>query len=207
MAANRIMRGGGGGCWPGRRSRPALLGALALLGVLAALALAGCGGGGDSSSGSSAAEAEKAADGEVLNQILARQEAAVLAYADALRGINEPFLPIARQFQAQESEHIDATLKALRGIGEKAEPEEETIPRPALRDEADYLTFLYELESATIEAESTAIVKLSAAGARAMLAATMANQAQHLVLLRRALGAGPAEWVPEAFENGTAAAP
>jgi hypothetical protein len=40
-----------------------------------------------------------------------------------------------------------------------------------------------------------------------LMAATIANQAQHLVLLRRALGAKPAESVPAPFENGTAAAP
>ena len=195
------MRDGGGGCRPGRRRRPALLLALAALAL--SLALVGCGGGG----GSSTAATEKAADGEVLSQVLSRQEAAVLAYADALRGISEPFLNVARQFQAQEEEHVDATVKALRGIGEKAEPEAEEIPRGRLHDEADYLRFLYELESATIELESTAIVKLTAAGARAMIAATMANQAQHLVLLRRALGAKPGETVPSAFENGSSAAP
>ena len=34
-----------------------------------------------------------------------------------------------------------------------------------------------------------------------------ANQAQHLVLLRRALGADAARNVPEAFETGETAAP
>jgi hypothetical protein len=188
------MRGGGG-----RRSLVALAATLALAAMLVA-----CGGGGG---GSSTAVAEHEADGEVLNQVLARQESAVLAYADAMHGISEPFLDIARQFQAQEEEHVDATLKALRAIGEQAEPEAEEIPRGHPRVEADYLRFLYELESATIEEESTAIVKLTAAGARSMIAATMANQAQHLVLLRRALGAKPDESVPSAFENGTSAAP
>jgi hypothetical protein len=34
-----------------------------------------------------------------------------------------------------------------------------------------------------------------------------ANQAQRLVLIRRALGAGAPELVPEAFETGETAAP
>ena len=40
-----------------------------------------------------------------------------------------------------------------------------------------------------------------------LLASTMANQAQHLVWLRRALGAKPLETFPEAFEDGSVAAP
>ncbi len=201
MEANRITRVGGGAGRLGHRTRRALLIAAAIL--AAASFLAACGGGGSDSS----AEAERAADGEVLNQVLGRQEAAVIAYADALRGIGEPLLRIARQFQAQEEEHVDATLKALRGVGAQPEPEAVEIPRGRLRQRADYLRFLYELESGTIEEESTAVAELSSAAARTMIAATVANQAQHLVLLRRALGAKPAETVPEAFENGTAAAP
>jgi Ferritin-like domain len=202
MAANRIMRDGGGACRLGPGARRALL-AAAILAVAALLAA--CGGGGGDDSGTAAAE--KAADGEILNEVLSRQEGAVLAYADALRGIDEPFLPIARGFQAQEEEHADATLRALRVVGEPAEPEAEEIPRGPLRDEADYLRFLYELESATIEEESSAVVRLTSVTARTILTATIANQAQHLVLLRRALGAKAAETVPEAFENGTATAP
>ena len=40
-----------------------------------------------------------------------------------------------------------------------------------------------------------------------MLATTVANQAQHLVLLRRGLGADSLETVPGAFENGMTPAP
>jgi len=196
------MQGGGGVARLRRRSRRALLGA-ALVCALAST-LAACGGGGDSSS---AAAAEAAADGEVLNQVLGRQEAAVIAYADALRGIGEPFLRIARQFQAQEEEHVDATLKALRGVGALPEPEAEEIPRGRLRARRDYLRFLYELESGTIEEESAAVAELASSAARTTIAATIANQAQHLVLLRRALGAKPVETVPDAFENGTTPAP
>ncbi|MGE5407024.1 MAG: ferritin-like domain-containing protein [Syntrophothermus sp.] len=192
MAANRIMRGGAT-----RRS------AIALAALIAATALASCGGG----QGPTTAALDKAGDGEALNAILSRQLGAVAAYEQSLRGIGPPYLALARRFLAQEQEHVDATLKALRGTGVPAEAEPERIPTGRPRHQQDYLRFLYELESATIEAEVGAIGQLTAPAARTMLAATVADQAQHLVWLRRALGAKPIDTFPGAFENGTAAAP
>lgn len=170
-----------------------------------AAALAGCGGAGDQ--GPTGAVADRSGDAVVLNQVLSRQEAAVHAYRDATRWLSMPFLRMARRFQAQEEEHVDATMKALRGIGEAADPEPEAISTHQVRSQAAALAFLYGVEQATIEAESSAIGALSAPAARTLLAATMANQAQHLVWLRRALGAKPLETVPEAFESGSVAAP
>lgn len=172
--------------------------------VLAA-ALAGCGGG--EGTGSSTAVADSKGDAVILNRILARQEAAVGAYREAMRWLRMPFLDFARRFQAQEEEHVDATIKALRALGEAADPEPEEIMAQQLRSRADALAFLDQLERGTIEAENSAIGALSAPAARMLLASTMANQAQHLVWLRRALGAKPLETFPEAFESGSAAAP
>lgn len=186
-----------------RRARGVAAAALALA-VLAA-ALAGCGGKEDH--GPTTAVPDRSGDAAILNRILGRQEAAVVAQQAAMRWLSEPVLSLARRFQAQEEAHVDATMKALRGLGEPAAPPAEQIPAGALRSRADALRFLYELERATIEAESSAIGELSAPAARMLLAATMANQAQHLVWLRRALGAKPGETVPRPFENGSLAAP
>ena len=181
--------------------RRALLPALA---ALAAAALLGaCGSGG----GTTTAAPDKVADAEVLNQILGRQTAAVAAYDHSLRGLGGQALEIARLFRAQEQEHADAILKALRRLDAKAEPASEEISASGLESEAEYLNFLYELESATIEAELSGVVKLTSASPRSLLATTAANQAQHLVLLRRLLGAKSIETVPAPFENGTTPAP
>lgn len=181
---------------------------LALL-VAAALAapLGGCGGGDDQSAPSTSAAVEKEEDGAVLNEVLSRQTAAVAAYEAALPALALRTTRLALLFRSQEQEHIDGILKALRGLGEADERAPETIEADGLKSQNDYLRFFYEIESATIEAETTAIAKLNAASARALLAGTVANQAQHLVLLRRALGARPTNWVPSPFENGTAPAP
>jgi Ferritin-like domain len=193
MIQNRIMRA-------------AALRRALLLGIAVgacAVALVACGGGADTSP----AVTDKAADAEVLNEILARQTAAVAAYDHTLDGLGGRSLALARVFRAQEQEHVDAILKALRSLGEAAEPAAETIEKTGLEAEGEYLEFLYGMESATIEAEQSAIARLTGAASRSMLATTVANQAQHLVLLRRALGARPLEAVPRAFEDGTTPAP
>jgi hypothetical protein len=186
MAPNRIMRG--------RAVRRALL--LGAIATALATSFVGCGGG----SGDSAVD--KAGDVWVLNEILGRQLAAVEAYGAALPALEGADLAMARAFRAQEQEHVDATTKTLRGLEGEADPPAETIEAGELSTRADALGFLYELESATIDAELNAVAKLTIAWPRPLIAAMAANQAQRLVLIRRARGAPPLETVPEAFETG-----
>ena len=191
--------------------------ALAVLLVLLAAAglLAGCGGGGSSAPTSAASitdaspmpSAEESADAALLNHVLARQEAAVVAYRHVIPKLAPRLAHLAGYFRAQEQEHVDAVLKAMRGLKSKAEPSEEEIEVGELGSDRERLEFLYEVESATIDEELSAISELEASWPRSLLSTTVANQAQHLTLLRQALGAGPLASVPVPFENGTAAAP
>jgi ferritin-like protein len=192
MAPNRIMRN--------RPARRALL--LGATWLLLAAALGACGGGG-SSSGSS----DKERDVHTLNEILGRQLAVVAAYAEVLPTLHGADLATAQQFRAQEQEHVDATTKTLRGIGGEADPPPETIEADNLKTRADSLEFLYEMESATLDAELGAVGKLTVDWPRPLLASMAANNAQHLVRLRQALGAKPLETVPSAFETGEIPAP
>jgi hypothetical protein len=193
MAPNRIMRD--------RAMRRALL--LAVVIAVLATALSACGSG----SSDSTTAAEKEADAALLNEILGRQQGVVAAYPQALPYLHGTDLAAARQFRAQEQEHADATTKLLRGVGGEADPPTETIEANDLESRADALNFLYEMESATIDHELGAIDRLRATWPRPQLAAMAANQAQHLVLIRRALGAKPLETVPKAFETGETPAP
>jgi hypothetical protein len=187
MAANRIMRG--------RPVRRALVPALLCLGLLG-----GCGGGSDSAT-------DKAGDVRVLNEILARQLAAVDAYAEALPALRGAERSLARRFRAQEQEHVDATTKTLRGLDAEADPPSESVEAGDLATPREAMHFLYELESATIDAELSAVGRLTIGWPRPLVASMAANQAQRLVLIRRALGAGAHELVPEAFETGETPAP
>jgi hypothetical protein len=191
MAPNRITRG--------RGVRRALILATAVA-VLAG-AFSACGGGDDNPT------VDKEADVTVLNEILARQLAAVEAYGEVLPMLRGDELATAREFRSQEQEHVDATMKTLRGIGGEADPPSETIEADGLETRRDALTFLYELESATIDAELNAVGKLTIGWPRPLIASMAANQAQRLVLIRQMLGARPSELIPEAFETGETAGP
>jgi hypothetical protein len=196
MARNRITRGGAV-----RRGLVLALAALAL-----AAALAACGRGANDTNAATGPE-EKAADAEVLNEVLARQLGVVAAYPQAMIILDARTLALLRKLRAQEGEHADAIVKALRGLGEKAEATPEAIEAGKLKTRRDRLRFIFGMESATIALELTAISKLDSPGARSMLAATVGNQAEHLAILRRQLGAKPLATVPDAFETGAATAP
>jgi hypothetical protein len=194
MAPNRITLGGAV-----RRGLLALAGC-----ALAAAVLAGCGGSGGATT---TAVPDKAADTEILDGVLSRQIGAVAAYERALPALRGRALASAREFHAQEQEHVDAIVKALRGLGSKATSEPEEIESSGLGTQAGSLAFLYEVESVSIAYELSAVSKLTAPWPRALLGSIAANQAQHLVVLRRALGAGADELIPKAFESGTTPAP
>jgi hypothetical protein len=182
--------------------------------VLTVAVVAGCGSGGSgSTTAASVTDAdagpspEQAFDGEILNHVLGRQEAAIAAYGEVIPKLAPRLAHMAAYFRAQEQEHVDAVLKAMRGLKAGAEPSDEAIEVGDLKSDRERLVFLYEVESATIDEELSAISELEASWPRSLLSSTVANQAEHLTLLRQALGAGPLASVPEPFENGTAAPP
>ncbi len=192
MALNRITRTGAA-----RRASLLLVAAL-----VAIAALAGCGGG-----DSPAAVPDQAADAETLNNILARELAVVRAYERTFPLLHGAALASAREFRAAEQEHTNAIVRALRGLGEEAEPEEEEVQSEGLETQADALGFLYEVENVSIAYDLQAIARLTSPAPRSLLGSIAANQAQHLVVLRRALGANAAESIPGAFEDGGTPAP
>ena len=164
------------------------------------LALAGCGGGGDSGP----TDSEQAADAEILNGVLSRQLAAVGVYEEVIPALRGRDRLLALRFRAQEQEHADAIVKALRGLGAESEPEPEEIEAGELPSRAERLGRLYELEGATIDYELNAISDLASPWPRALLGAIVANQSQHRLVLRQLLGeADPGDPVPDAFEDGT----
>jgi hypothetical protein len=192
-------------------NRITLGGATAVCLMLAAL-LTGCGGGGSSTTtgieaASTAPAPVQSADGELLNKVLARQEGVVAAYEEVAPHLAPRFAHMASYFRAQEEEHVDAVVKALRGLQAPDESEPEEIEIGELKTDEERLVFLYELEGATIDAELSAISQLEAPWPRSLLASTVANQAQHQTLLRQALGAGPLASVPVPFEDGGAPPP
>jgi heme oxygenase len=193
MTWNRITRVGA--------ARRALLPLVIASNAIAALG--GCGGGGTTTT----TVPDTVADAELLNAVLARQLAVVRAYERTLPLLRGAALERGREFRADEQEHSNAIVRALRRLGEEATPEEEEVESEDLETQADALEFLYEVENASIAYDLKSIAKLTSSTPRALLASIAANQAQHLVVLRRALGATAAESIPEAFEDGGTPSP
>ena len=103
---------------------------------------------------------------------------------------------LARHLRDQEREHADGLARALRGLGGRRPPEptEPGTPAPG----AAFGPFAIAIENRLLAAYYDAMPRLRG-GLRQPLGSIMACEAQHLVVLRQALGRDP---LPQAFENG-----
>jgi bacterioferritin (cytochrome b1) len=170
---------------------------LATLGAIALLVLAaGCG-------GDSPSDSEKAADVEILNAALAWELTIAAAYERGLPLLRGSNAGVGRALRAQAQEHADAITRSIRGLGGESEPEPDELDYSEVKGQADLLALAYELENAALAAYLEAAPRLETAAPRTLAAALAASHAQHLVVLRQALGVGPAASIPEAFDPGT----
>jgi len=151
--------------------------------------------------------AQSDGDGAVLESAVGLEQTAVVAYDTAIgSGLLEASVAVVvRLVRDQEQEHADALSRALEDLGG-------TPPGPpaaadveglaAARSQEDILRFAVELENMAVMAYVDAHMKLQSPELLKTGTQIMANEGQHLVLLRQALGATPAQSVPSAFEAG-----
>jgi hypothetical protein len=171
--------------------------AAAILALCAAatLALFGCGQGAHT-------DPEKAADAAILNAALSQELTTAAAYARGLPLLRGRLRPLGRELRAQEQEYVDALTKAIRGVGGETEAEAGETDFSGVKTRAEFLTLAYELESAALAADLGAAPRLYTSAPRGLAASLASGHAQHLVLLRQALGAGPVASIPQAFDGG-----
>lgn len=149
-------------------------------------------------------------DGEILASAIRLERIAVLAYGVAIDSklLSPALVRVARRFRDHERAHADVLTTALTDRGGTPPP------APAVRDvdgvvkgvgdlrsQADVARFAIELELAAVAAYYDAQRRLVDAKLLQTGAAIMANEAQHLVVLRKAAEQPP---VPHAFETGAA---
>lgn len=163
-----------------------------------ALAATGCGKSGQGAK----TDPEKGSDAELLNAALARELTALDAYTRGLPLLKGSLAAVGREFRAHEQEYANAITKAIRGLGGETEAEREELDFSEVASRADFLALVYELENAALATYLDAAPRLFTEAPRTLAASLAAGHAQHLVVLRQALGAGLAESVPEAFESG-----
>jgi hypothetical protein len=168
------------------------------VGVAVALLLAGCGASGRGAE----TDPENAADVEVLNELLARELTTVAVYERALPLLRGERLAIAREFRGQTQAYVDALTKAIRGVGGETDAEASAPEEPAPRSGSDVLALAYEAENASAAQALDSVPHLETAAPRTLAAALTASHAQHVTVLRQALGADLAAAAPEPFEPG-----
>jgi rubrerythrin len=169
--------------------------AVVFLAVVAlALATAGC--------GDSGTDSEKAADVEVLNALFAQELTAVDAYEQGMSHLSGQGLAIAREFRGQDQAHIDGLTKAIRGLGGQVEAEASELEPPGPQSGQEALVLAYEEENVALSQAQDSAAHLEFDAPRTLAAALAASHAQHLAVLRQALGASPLAAVPNAFESG-----
>ncbi len=153
--------------------------------------------------------AEDDGDAPFMESAINLERSTVIAYDTLLdRGPLSPAVGgVLRRFRAHEQEHADALATALTDLGG-------TPPAPPkgvadvdkiveglgdVRSQAEVVNFLVELETATVAAYFDALSRVEEAKLLQSGASIMANEGQHLVVLRRAAGKDP---IPNALETG-----
>jgi rubrerythrin len=147
--------------------------------------------------------AEKSSDAEILNVAISQELTLVESFDLGLPLLRRSQArALFRQFIAQEREHIDGFTKAMRGLGGEVDAEPEAIDLSNVKSERDYLLFAYDLIGLQLTHFLDDVTHLQTRAPQSFAASIAASQAQHLVVLRRLLGAGLPESVPEAFDTG-----
>lgn len=153
--------------------------------------------------------AEAKGDTAILGRMIGLERVTVLAYDTAIEGgrLSPALLTVARTLRGHEQAHADALTTALTDLGGTPPPAPQGLAdvdkvAKGLGDaktQADVVSVLIELETATVAAYLDAQTKLVEARLLQTGASIMASEGQHLVVLRRAVGRDP---VPAAFETG-----
>ena len=163
-----------------------------LAAALAASALA--------SAGAAEARARPMGDREVLLGLLALEQRSVVVYEQIARSgkLSGSAAAAAALFGDQERRHVDALTQALRGMGATSLPKPPS-PQDARGDAGELIRLAAGHEMKCIRAYYEAHAKLRSPALLATAAGVMANEAQHLAVLRQLLGRDPS---PVAFVTG-----
>ncbi len=154
--------------------------------------------------------AQATGDAAILQRLINLEQVAVIAYGSAIgRGLLSPAAQrTARRFRDHEQQHADTLTTALTDLGGAplapakgiADVDEVAEGLADAKTQADVVNVLIEIELATVAAYHDAHAKLIEARLLQSCATIMANEGQHLVVLRTIVGVEP---IPNAFETGT----
>jgi len=155
------------------------------------------------------ARAQAGGDARILEGAIRLEQTAVFAYGVAYdSGTLQPHIArMLRRIRRQQREHASRLISALEHLGE-APPAKPTrvgqvkgLAEALAGGQKAILEFALSLEEMAVAAYYRAAPRLEDTKLLQISATIMANEGQHLVMLRRALKRDP---VPHAFETGGA---
>jgi rubrerythrin len=144
--------------------------------------LGGCGGGKHDRQRLSAAARER--DIKLLNRALAIEQRSIALYTAGGPLLSGPPHEAARWFLSQELEHAGRLRELIKQLRGKAHNPDARYNLRQPRDQRQLLEFLHDAERQQIGAYLHAIPLLSIPDLRQAMGAIMANDAQHLAVLR-----------------------
>jgi hypothetical protein len=169
---------------------------LASSATVAAAALYGC-----ASSGPRLKLPDRSLDSDagLLNSLLALERRAIAAYTAGAPLLVGRDGRAATAFLRQELAHAGLLLALIKRAGATAAPRPASYDLGHPRDSRDVLALLHEVERAQLAAYVVAVPRLSPGYLRASVATILADDAQHVSVLRTLLGLRP---VPAPFVSG-----
>jgi Ferritin-like domain len=138
-------------------------------------------------------------DVAILNGLLGIEQYTIAAYTAGIPLLRRPAAKAARQFLGQELAHAQALMDLITQAGGKAAKPSASYALGNPATEPQVLALLEALEGRQLAAYVQMIPRLTPGRLRSAVAAIFANDAQHLSVLRTALGHDP---FPTAFVSG-----
>jgi hypothetical protein len=138
-------------------------------------------------------------DVELLGQLLHLEHVGIAAYTAGTPLLEPATVKAGKLFLNDELSHAGALAGLIRAAGAKPPKPAPSYDLGHPRTSADVLALLHRIESAQIAAYLAALPRLEPASVRQSVVAILANDAQHVAVVRAALGQ-PA--VPSAFVTG-----
>jgi urease accessory protein UreF len=164
-----------------------------------ALALAGCSGSHRVQAPTTTTASVHSRDVDVLNHLLNLEQIAVAAYTAGIPLLTPAGQMAGQRFLIQEISHVGELGGLVRQAGGVADKARASYDLGHPRNGDEVLRLLHDIERSQVSAYLQAIPKVSMASTRAALAAVLANDAQHISVLRAQLGHQPA---PTALVTG-----
>ncbi len=192
MDIDRLLRA------PRSRRRFLRFGAVSAAGASAAV-LSACGGTSPTATAPAGPDESDEADVEILNGVLDLELMAVAAYKTGAARLSGAMLQLGKTLLEQEQDHVDALSAAISDLGGRPNRAKASYDLPRLGSQPAVLRFAVEIENTAIAAYIDALPKLTQGELRATASAIITNEAEHLAVLRDALGMEPA---PDAFVTG-----